>query len=93
MELDLDGGGGGGGYGGDAGAAGDDWAVFQPYIAAMLGNLGSLPLDRMHNTLKMFASMGDTPYEHTTSELARFLGSLVKADTLELTDGLYSLKR
>ena len=31
--------------------------------AGMLGNLGPLPLDRIHNTLKMFASMGDHPCE------------------------------
>lgn len=58
------------GDGGDGGDAGDDEAaaaadedgmhVYEKYILGMLTNFDSLPLDRIHNMLKMFVS-DDTP--------------------------------
>ena len=58
---------GDGGDGGDdadeeaaAGADGDGMHVYEQYILGMLSNFDSLPLDRIHNMLKMFVS-DDTP--------------------------------
>ena len=54
----------------------------------MLTNLGSLPLDRIHNMLKMFVSH-DTI---TTKELTLILQHLCASETIEQTlDGQYSL--
>jgi hypothetical protein len=54
----LESGAGGGGEGGDSAEAEAVWAN---YVVGMLSNLGTLPVDRIHATLKMFASMGDYP--------------------------------
>ena len=58
----------------------------------MLSNLGPLPLDRVHNMLKLFAGGGEHPFDWGATELARFLGRLVAAGTLALADGIYSLR-
>lgn len=52
---------GGGASGGDDPEAVMMW---QSYVIGMLSNLGHMPLDRIHNTLKMFASMGDYPCKY-----------------------------
>jgi anaphase-promoting complex subunit 2 len=51
----------GGAGGGEAGEAAEAEAVWCNYVVGMLSNLGTLPVDRIHSTLKMFASMGDYP--------------------------------
>ena len=60
--------------------------------AGMLSNLGPLPLDRVHNMLRLFAGGGERPFDMTATELSRFLGRLVAAGGLALTDGIYSLR-
>lgn len=62
--------------------------VFEQYIMGMLTNLGALPLQRIHNMLKMFAS-GE--YDKTTDELLHFLNELVDAGKLEHICGVYSI--
>ena len=62
--------------------------VFEQYIVGMLTNLGALPLLRIHNMLKMFAS-GE--YDKNPDELLHFLNELVDAGKLEHIGGMYSI--
>jgi hypothetical protein len=66
--------------------------VWTSYITGMLTNLGKLPLDRIHNTLGLFASMGDHPYRKTQQETSRFLSELVRAGKIDVNEGLYSIR-
>ena len=52
----------------------------------MLANFDALPLDRVHNMLKMFAS--DPPYDKSMEQLAAFMGSLVADEKLALDGGM-----
>jgi hypothetical protein len=52
-----------------------------------------MPLDRIHNTLRMFAAMSDYPYDKSQIETARFLGELCRAEKLEVADGVYTIAR
>jgi anaphase-promoting complex subunit 2 len=49
--------------------------VYEQYVVGMLTNFPSLPLERIHNMLKMFVS--EPPYDRTQSQLAAFLAQLV----------------
>ena len=62
-------------------------ARLEPFILGMLANFDALPLDRVHNMLKMFAS--DPPYDNTMEQLAAFLGRLVADEKLALEGGMY----
>jgi len=87
--------------GGDAGASmaaeqlAQENKVYEQYIMGMLTNLESLPLQRIHNMLKMFvaASGADRGYDRTESELQRFLHVLVDDGKLELSGGQYRVHR
>lgn len=61
--------------------------VYESYVLGMLTNFDSLPLDRIHNMLKMFVS--DPPYDKSLQQLQGFLAGLVSEEKLELRDGLY----
>ncbi|CAK9234248.1 unnamed protein product [Sphagnum troendelagicum] len=69
----------------------DQWqqemSVYESYVVGMLTNFDSLPLDRIHNMLKMFVS--DPPYDKTLQQLQGFLGRLISEEKLEVRDGLY----
>lgn len=69
----------------------DQWQqemnVYESYVIGMLTNFDSLPLDRIHNMLKMFVS--DPPYDKTLQQLQGFLGRLVGEEKLEFRDGVY----
>ncbi|XP_024541138.1 anaphase-promoting complex subunit 2 isoform X1 [Selaginella moellendorffii] len=73
----------------------DQWQqemnVYESYIVGMLTNLESLPLDRIHNMLKMFVS--DPPYDKTLQQLQGFLGSLIADEKLEFREGVYRRKQ
>ena len=43
------------------------------YPTGMLTNLTKLPLDRIHNNLKMFMSGGDNKYDKSLPELQQLL--------------------
>jgi len=69
--------------GGGAVASAEDQAaagmkVYEQYVIGMLTNFPSLPLDRIHNMLKMFVS--EPPYDRTSEQLAAFLAQLVAED-------------
>jgi anaphase-promoting complex subunit 2 len=67
-----------------------EMAVYEPYIFAMLRNLGQLPLERIHNMLQMFVK---TPaYDKTQAQLAAFLTKLVGDEKLGMRAGLYNVR-
>ncbi|KAE8023227.1 hypothetical protein FH972_008953 [Carpinus fangiana] len=69
-----------------------EMTVYEKLIIGMLTNFGSMALDRMHNTLKMFC-VADPPYDKSLQQLQSFLSGLVSEDKLELRDGMYFLKK
>lgn len=64
-------------------------------MLGMLTNLESLPLQRIHNMLKMFlpASGSERGYDHTEAELRRFLSKLIEDGKLECSGGQYKIRR
>lgn len=64
-----------------------EMAVYESYIIGMLTNFDSLPLERIHNMLKMFVA--EPPYDKTSEQLASFLGKLVAEDKLILEGSSY----
>jgi anaphase-promoting complex subunit 2 len=72
----------------------EDLAVYESYICGMLNTHGQLPLERIHNTLKMFVTGSDIKYNKTPQQLSRLLQHLCKQDRLECgPDGMYKLVR
>ncbi|KAK6159923.1 hypothetical protein DH2020_003304 [Rehmannia glutinosa] len=69
-----------------------EMTVYEKFITGMLTNFGSMALDRIHNTLKMFC-IGDPPYDKSLQQLQSFLAGLVAEEKLELRDGMYLLKK
>jgi anaphase-promoting complex subunit 2 len=57
----------------------------------MLTNLESLPLERIHSMLKMFAMQGPTTSECSIPELKAFLDRKVKEQKLIYSGGVYRL--
>ena len=75
-------------------AAGDSeeaLSLWASYVKGMLSNLGRLPLERIHNTLVLFASMGDHPFRKPQQDTARVLAALCRDGVVSLADGLYSI--
>ncbi|XP_041969112.1 anaphase-promoting complex subunit 2 [Aricia agestis] len=66
--------------------------VFWSYIVGMLTNLDSLPLERIHQMLKMFASQAPGA-ECSLQELRQFLDTKVKTHQLVLQAGMYRLPK
>lgn len=64
--------------------------VFWSYIVGMLTNLESLPLERIHQMLKMFASHS---VEFSQQELRGFLQKKVQAQLLVFVSGVYQLPK
>ncbi|XP_050372701.1 anaphase-promoting complex subunit 2 isoform X2 [Argentina anserina] len=69
-----------------------EMTVYEKFILGMLTNFGSMALDRIHNTLKMFC-IADPTYDKTLQQLQGFLSGLVSEEKLELRDGMYFLKK
>ncbi|QCD98503.1 anaphase-promoting complex subunit 2 [Vigna unguiculata] len=69
-----------------------EMTVYEKFIMGMLTNFGSMALDRIHNTLKMFC-IADPPYDKSLQQLQSFLSGLVSEEKLELRDGMYFLKK
>ncbi|XP_040156156.1 anaphase-promoting complex subunit 2 [Anopheles arabiensis] len=67
----------------------EELQVFWSYIEAMLTNLDSLPLDRIHQMLKMFASQVD----FTQDELKHILQRKVREHKLVYAGGVYQLPK
>ena len=61
------------------------------FIRNMLINLGSLPIDRIHQMLNMFAMQGPGAKELSLVELKAFLDKKVKEQVLVFSGGSYQL--
>lgn len=63
-------------------------AVFEQFVMGMLTNFDSgLPLDRIHNMLKMFVV--DPPYDKSSEQLEAFLRQLASEEKVAIEGGLY----
>ncbi|CAG2054169.1 unnamed protein product [Timema podura] len=71
----------------------EELQVFWSYIVGMLTNLDSMPLDRIHQMLKMFASQGPMSVECNVQELRHFLDRKVREHKLLFSGGLYRLPK
>eukprot|EP00904_Undaria_pinnatifida_P000085 jgi/Undpi1/10077/HiC_scaffold_28.g12531.m1 len=65
--------------------------VIEQFLTGMLTNLVKLPLNRIHNSLKMFMAGGDNKYDKSLPELQQLLWRLCSEGKLEQTDGEYRL--
>lgn len=70
----------------------EELQVFWSYIVGMLTNLDSLPLERIHQMLKMFASHGPG-VEFSQEELKNFLQRKVRQHELIFASGVYQLPK
>ena len=75
-----------------------NWLIFVlqvlwSFIVGMLTNLESLPLERIHSMLKMFAMQGPNSAECGIQELKAFLDSKVKEQKLLCVAGVYRLPK
>lgn len=71
----------------------EELQVFWSYIVGMLTNLDSMPLERIHQMLKMFASQGPGAVECGLPELRQFLDKKVREHHLLFSGGLYRLPK
>ncbi|XP_058810288.1 anaphase-promoting complex subunit 2 [Phymastichus coffea] len=71
----------------------EELQVFWSYIVGMLTNLDSMPLERIHQMLKMFASQGSGAVECGLPELRAFLDKKVREHLLLFSGGLYKLPK
>ncbi|KDD73093.1 hypothetical protein H632_c2545p1 [Helicosporidium sp. ATCC 50920] len=80
----------------EAGADGADGAeeqtlaTLEPFIIGMLTNFDALPLDRIHNMLKMFAT--DPPYESSIDQLSGYMKTLQLREVVAFEGGVYKRK-
>ncbi|KAJ8945964.1 hypothetical protein NQ318_016792 [Aromia moschata] len=70
----------------------EELQTFWSYIVGMLMNLDTLPLDRIHQMLKMFAFQGPT-IECSLQELKVFLDRKVREHQLIYSNGYYKLPK
>lgn len=70
----------------------EELQVFWSYIVGMLTNLNSLPLERIHQMLRLFASHGPN-VEFSEEELKNFLQRKVREHALVFAAGVYQLPK
>jgi len=70
-----------------------EMSVFWSYIVGMLTNLDSLPLERIHQMLRIFAVQGSAAVECDATELREFLDSKVRQQKLSFAAGQYRLPK
>ncbi|MEE6504666.1 hypothetical protein FKM82_005286, partial [Ascaphus truei] len=71
----------------------EELQLFWTYIQAMLTNLESLPLERIHSMLKMFVMTGPVVTEIDMQELQGFLQKKVSDQQLVYSGGVYRLPK
>ncbi|XP_029175698.1 anaphase-promoting complex subunit 2-like [Nylanderia fulva] len=71
----------------------EELQVFWSYIVGMLTNLDSMPIERIHQMLKMFASQGPGAVECGLPELRQFLDRKVREHQLLLSGSFYRLPK
>jgi len=68
----------------------DEMEIYSSYIFGMLQNFDALPLERIHQMLKMFVV--NPPFDKTQRQLFSFLEELVVEEKLVFSQGQYSVK-
>ena len=63
----------------------------EPFIVGMLTNFDALPLERIHNMLKMFVS--EPPYDRSIDDLGKFMNTLVHCQKVSLEGKMYRLNK
>ncbi|XP_032228390.1 anaphase-promoting complex subunit 2 isoform X2 [Nematostella vectensis] len=71
----------------------EELQVFWSYIVGMLTNLESLPLERIHSMLRIFAMQGPESAQCSVGDLKRFLDCKVKEQELQFANGFYRLPK
>lgn len=71
----------------------EELQLFWTYIQAMLTNLESLPLERIHSMLKMFVMTGPVVSEIDMQELQGFLQKKVNEQQVVYSGGVYRLPK
>ncbi|KAK6194717.1 hypothetical protein SNE40_000298 [Patella caerulea] len=71
----------------------EELQVFWTYIVGMLTNLESLPLERIHTMLRMFAMQGPSTGEVSLPELKGFLDRKIREQKLVYYSGVYRLAK
>ena len=71
----------------------DGLQVYWSYVVGMLTNLEALPVERIHQMLKMFTMQGSSGAECTLQQLKMFLDSKVKQQLLSFSSGMYRLPK
>lgn len=68
---------------------------FTALLPGMLQNQDGMLLERIHAMLKMVVAggSGGVRYDLSIVQLRKFLQTLITADTLEMVDGLYKLRK
>ncbi|VVB09331.1 unnamed protein product [Arabis nemorensis] len=69
-----------------------EMTIYEKFIMGMLTNFGSMALERIHNTLKMFC-VADPSYDKSLQQLQSFLSGLVSEEKLEFRDSMYLVKK
>ena len=70
----------------------EELSTYESYVLNMLSNLGQLPLERIHNMLKMMATGSDHKYNMSPQQLSQFLQQLCRGERIEYgADGMYKL--
>jgi anaphase-promoting complex subunit 2 len=70
----------------------EQMGIYESYIVGMLTNMKTLPLEKIHNNLKMFVTGSDHKYNKTAHQLSVFLQHLCKQEKIECgPDGEYKL--
>ncbi|KAK4026154.1 hypothetical protein OUZ56_015173 [Daphnia magna] len=71
----------------------DGLQIYWSYVVGMLTNLEALPVERIHQMLKMFTMQGSSGAECTLLQLKNFLDSKVKQQLLSFSSGTYRLPK
>ena len=63
--------------------------MYEQYVLGMLSNFtAGLPLERIHNMLKMFVT--EPAYDKTAAQLEAFLGRMVNEEKLAFSADVYT---
>ena len=71
----------------------EDLKMYTSYITGMLSNLGPMPLERIHNMLKVIVASGsEHKYNKTPQQLTSLLQQLCREEKVEsCADGRYEV--
>lgn len=69
----------------------ETFKIYESYVIGMLRTFNQMPLDKLHNNLKLFAASDN--YNLSIQQCSDFLNRLVKDDKLEFAVGMYSIKK